>query len=450
MPIPLTVVNKTFDYPLTDDENWGPAASDWAIAVTDGMLQKTGGTFSLLSDANFGPTNGLISPYFKSTSANISSNGILRLSQTDVISWSNLNISLGIDSSNNLIFSGNKYILPSDINGGLNASSATFLRGDGTWATPAGSGSVILGTAGQIAYYVTTTNQVAGNTNITVTSGGILTAVGLVGPLTGNVTGNVTGNLTGNITGNAATVTTNANLTGPITSVGNATSIASQTGTGTTFVMSVSPVITGTPSIAAATATTPATSDNSTNVATTAMVQALVAQAVAQAVTQAVPVGMLMDYAAWVVPAGYLLCDGTAYSRTTFANLFAVIGTTYGAGDGSTTFNVPNFVGNGAFTRCFGGNSGAFGQVQAGQVQSHTHSASVADPGHYHTIEAYIPYSGSNTAPAINWSQTYLNASIKRTFNIDSSTTGITVTNASTGGNETRPINIAVTKIIKY
>ena len=94
MPIPLTVVNQTFDYPLTDDENWGPAGSDWAIAVTDGMLQKSGGTFSLLSDANFGPTNGLISPYFKSTSANISSTGILRLSQTDVISWSNLNISI--------------------------------------------------------------------------------------------------------------------------------------------------------------------------------------------------------------------------------------------------------------------------------------------------------------------------------------------------------------------
>lgn len=55
-----------------------------------------------------------------------------------------------------------------------------------------------------------------------------------------------------NTTGNAATVTTNANLTGPITSAGNATSIASQTGTGTTFVMSVSPVLTtpnlGTPS----------------------------------------------------------------------------------------------------------------------------------------------------------------------------------------------------------
>ena len=42
---------------------------------------------------------------------------------------------------------------------------------------------------------------------------------------------------------------------------------------------------------------------------------------------------------------GYLLCDGAAVSRTTFADLFAVVGTTYGAGDSSTTFNVPNLQG---------------------------------------------------------------------------------------------------------
>ena len=62
------------------------------------------------------------------------------------------------------------------------------------------------------------------------------------------------GNVTGNITGNAATVTTNANLTGPITSSGNATSVASQTGTGSTFVMNTSPTLV-TPVLGAATAT---------------------------------------------------------------------------------------------------------------------------------------------------------------------------------------------------
>ena len=68
-------------------------------------------------------------------------------------------------------------------------------------------------------------------------------------------------------TGNAATVTTNANLTGPITSVGNATAIAAQTGTGTTFVMSVSPTFTGTPA-----APTAAANTNTTQLATTAYV----------------------------------------------------------------------------------------------------------------------------------------------------------------------------------
>ena len=67
-------------------------------------------------------------------------------------------------------------------------------------------------------------------------------------PVVANVTGNCSGS-SGSCTGNAATVTTNANLTGPITSVGNATSIASQTGTGTKFVVDTSPTIV-TPTVA--------------------------------------------------------------------------------------------------------------------------------------------------------------------------------------------------------
>jgi microcystin-dependent protein len=55
-----------------------------------------------------------------------------------------------------------------------------------------------------------------------------------------------------------------------------------------------------------------------------------------------VPVGVVQEFAGSVAPTGYLMCDGSAVSRTTYAALFAVIGTTYGAGDGSTTFNVPN------------------------------------------------------------------------------------------------------------
>lgn len=53
------------------------------------------------------------------------------------------------------------------------------------------------------------------------------------------------------------------------------------------------------------------------------------------------PVGGIIKYGSASAPSGWLLCDGSAVSRTTYANLFAVIGTNYGSGDGSTTFNVP-------------------------------------------------------------------------------------------------------------
>lgn len=58
-----------------------------------------------------------------------------------------------------------------------------------------------------------------------------------------------------------------------------------------------------------------------------------------------VPVGSITMYGSNVVPAGWLLCDGTAVNRVTYAALFTIIGTTFGAGDGSTTFNVPDLRG---------------------------------------------------------------------------------------------------------
>lgn len=57
-----------------------------------------------------------------------------------------------------------------------------------------------------------------------------------------------------------------------------------------------------------------------------------------------VPTGTIIVWSTSTPPAGYLVCNGAAISRTTYAALFQVIGTTWGAGDGSTTFNVPNLV----------------------------------------------------------------------------------------------------------
>ena len=57
------------------------------------------------------------------------------------------------------------------------------------------------------------------------------------------------------------------------------------------------------------------------------------------------PVGLISMYSGTTAPTGWLVCDGSAISRTTYATLFGVIGTTYGSGDGSTTFNLPNLKG---------------------------------------------------------------------------------------------------------
>lgn len=76
--------------------------------------------------------------------------------------------------------------------------------------------------------------------------------------------------------------------------------------------------------------------------AVTATHTELNAAAAAVAAGQYVPAGVMLDYGGSVLPPGYLWCNGAAVSRTTYAALFTAISTTHGAGDGSTTFNVPN------------------------------------------------------------------------------------------------------------
>jgi hypothetical protein len=88
------------------------------------------------------------------------------------------------------------------------------------------------------------------------------------------------------------------------------------------------------------------------------------------------PPGTIVAYASTNAPAGWLVCDGQPWSRTQYANLFGVIGTTFGAGDGSTTFNVPNL--QGRFLRGLNGNSGldpgrANFSVQTDNLPVHRH-----------------------------------------------------------------------------
>ena len=87
------------------------------------------------------------------------------------------------------------------------------------------------------------------------------------------------------------------------------------------------------------------------------------------------PAGVVLPYAGATAPTGFLLCYGQAISRTTYAVLFAAIGTTYGAGDGSTTFNLPDLRGRAAFGK------GDMGGVEAGRLNSVIGSALGATGG---------------------------------------------------------------------
>jgi len=217
-----------------------------------------------------------------------------------------------------------------------------------------------------------------------------------------------------------------------------------------------------------------------------------------------IPTGVIFTFPCTTAPAGYLIAEGQLISRTTYAKLWAFaqasgnIAASDGAwvqgqfspGDGSTTFRLPQL--GGYFIRPLDNGNGidpgrSIGTVQGGQNVSHTHTASVTDPGHTHTASitdpghthiatvtdpghnhSYTTYanffnqSGSSTSC---WSGTSSTTTGTSTTGISvantahttgisisnaTNTTSISVTNASQGGSETRPINIAYLYCIKY
>lgn len=106
------------------------------------------------------------------------------------------------------------------------------------------------------------------------------------------------------------------------------------------------------------------------------------------------PAGIVMPFAGTVEPQGYLFCDGSAVSRDTYAALFAAIGTTYGAGDGSTTFNLPDLTGRVAIgvsgTHALGTTGGEASHVLSAQeIPSHDHE--VPQHTHRNSIKATTP-----------------------------------------------------------
>jgi microcystin-dependent protein len=152
------------------------------------------------------------------------------------------------------------------------------------------------------------------------------------------------------------------------------------------------------------------------------------------------PPGAVMAFARSSVPTGWLKCNGAAVSRTTYANLFAAIGTTYGAGDGSTTFNLPDL--RGEFIRGYDDGRGVdsgrgFGTAQLDAFQ-----------GHYHGPRSPLTsFWGGSSA-----SGSYI-ASASPAFQ-DVATTGGPVSDGTNGtprtAAETRPRNVALMYCIKY
>ena len=133
-------------------------------------------------------------------------------------------------------------------------------------------------------------------------------------------------------------------------------------------------------------------------------------------------VGFVLPFAQNSIPTGYLKCNGVAVSRITYANLFATIGTLYGVGDGSTSFNVPDL--RGEFIRGFSDGRGVdtgriMGSFQADEFKSHRHSQ--------HNL--YAPAAGVDAGFGAR---------------DNSANTG------ATGGSETRPRNIAMLYCIKF
>jgi microcystin-dependent protein len=111
-----------------------------------------------------------------------------------------------------------------------------------------------------------------------------------------------------------------------------------------------------------------------------------------------IPAGVTLPYAGSNIPEGYLICDGSAVLRTTYATLFAAIGTTWGSGNGTTTFNVPDLrrrtiIGSGGTQVTGPANTlGSTGGDESFQSHAHTlsgsgsHSHTVSDPGHQHVL----------------------------------------------------------------
>lgn len=175
------------------------------------------------------------------------------------------------------------------------------------------------------------------------------------------------------------------------------------------------------------------------------------------AAVNSVITGAIQMWPIAAAPTGYLLCTGSAVSRTTYAALFAVIGTTFGSGDGSTTFNLPNYadrfpIGVGTIAASIGATGGSKDAIVVSHNHTATSSSSVSDPGHTHTTTSTYEIYNSDGSPSLTGGDGNSSGSNA----INASSTGISVSTSTTvastgssGTNANLPPYLGINFIIK-
>jgi phage-related tail fiber protein len=162
------------------------------------------------------------------------------------------------------------------------------------------------------------------------------------------------------------------------------------------------------------------------------------------AATERLPRGTILPFAGTTAPTGYLKCDGSAINRSTYTDLFAIIGESYGPGNGSTTFNLPDL--RGVFLRGLDEGRGldpsrGIGTFQGDAIRNIT--------GNFNSFRsAWSALAGGAFAPdGTNGNYNFVGTSSQtensRRFNFDASRVVPT-------DNENRPANVTVTHIIKF
>lgn len=141
MSVPLVINGVTYNYPELNDSpplvEWGVTATDWATAVTQGMLQKAGGTFTLTANVNFGATYGLLTAFLSSRVTPVAATGLVRLDNANWMAWRNIgdtaDLKLAVNASNQLTFDGNVLETGSggDVTGPVSATDNAIVRFDG-------------------------------------------------------------------------------------------------------------------------------------------------------------------------------------------------------------------------------------------------------------------------------------------------------------------------------